>query len=175
MLFDTQLLEKLSKPMPKNNTTIDVQIHDDRWQAHLDGFPLEKIIDMATDVEQCDNFELSVCFTNDVEIQELNKNYRGKDKPTNVLSFPNEPLLNNPDRQVLLGDLILSIDTIEKEAKEQEKEFKDHLSHLIIHGFLHLLGYDHVDEDQAQAMESKEIKILSMLEIDNPYEVKEKC
>ncbi len=107
--------------------------------------------------------ELSVAIVSDARIQELNKNFRHKDKATNVLSFPME----GP----MLGDIVLARETITEEAAEQGKSFKTHLTHLIIHGFLHLLGYDHMDEKSAAAMESIEIAALTQLGIDNPYEL----
>jgi probable rRNA maturation factor len=91
----------------------------------------------------------------------LNKSYRGKDKATNVLSFIND---DEP-----LGDIILAYETIEREAIEQEKSFRDHTIHLIIHGILHLMGHDHEVPEEAAKMEAKEIKILKKLGIENPY------
>jgi len=160
--------------MPKNNITIDIQILDDRWKKCIDGVAIENTISKISDVEKCDNFELSVCLTNDEEIQKLNHDYRGKEKPTNVLSFPNEALsLEMKDRQVLLGDIVLSYDTIKSEALKQDKTFANHTIHLIVHGFLHLMGYDHMEKTEAEVMEAQEIKILSLLKIDNPYTEKE--
>lgn len=162
--------------MPKSNRTIDIQILDDRWDHYIKDLAIENIICKACEVEKCDGFELSVCLTNDNEIQTLNKNYRGKDKPTNVLSFPNEALsLGIKDRQVLLGDIILSYNTVKSESSDQNKAFIDHATHLVVHGFLHLLGYDHLDKEEAEEMENQEIKILSLLKIDNPYAEKQPC
>ncbi len=116
--------------------------------------------------------EVTVTFTNDAEIQILNKQHRGKDKPTNVLSFPaydpDEP--HPPGVPVNLGDIVLAYETIEREATEQNKTFNDHVMHLIVHGVLHLLGYDHEDDDEAEEMESLEIAVLRQFGIKNPYE-----
>lgn len=112
--------------------------------------------------------EISILMTNDQKIQFLNKNYRNKDTPTNVLSFPID-LEHDTQRVSMLGDVVLSLNTIEQEASEQKKPFKHHLTHLIIHGILHLLGYDHENEEEAQQMESIEISILSKLQIQPPY------
>ncbi len=123
--------------------------------------------------------EISILLTNDKQIQELNKNYRHKDKPTNVLSFPlldgkkikngNLQKLNLNTDYLALGDIVISYETLSKEAKEQNKTFQNHLTHLLIHSLLHLIGFDHEKEKDAQIMEELEIKILANLEISNPY------
>ena len=106
---------------------------------------------------------VAVVLTDDVSIQELNHDFRQKDKPTNVLSFPSD----EPDEW---GDIIFAHETITREATEQNKHFDSHLSHLLVHGMLHLLGYDHIEEADAREMESLEIEILEQLAIENPYE-----
>ena len=103
---------------------------------------------------------------------QLNKQFRNINKPTNVLSFPS---LNNSTsnfKEVFLGDIIFSIETILSEAKINNISIIDHLIHLFIHGLLHLLGYDHKTEDEARDMENLEITILEQLSIPNPYEIK---
>ena len=111
--------------------------------------------------------EVSLVFTNDEEIQNLNKQWRGQDKPTNVLSFAaNEA--GGPITPIL-GDIVLAFETIDREAKEQGKDFDNHLKHLIIHGFLHLLGYDHISDEEADEMEALEILIMKDLGIADPY------
>ena len=110
---------------------------------------------------------VSLSFAGDKKIIELNDSYRKKKLPTNVLSFPSLTERNN---EIFLGDIIFSAETIFKEAKRDKKSFNDHLIHLFIHSFLHLLGYDHITEDKAKIMERLEIKILETLKIDNPYE-----
>ena len=106
-------------------------------------------------------------------LKELNATYLGKDNPTNVLSFPQEKLEKGTQLPsgdwILLGDIILSYETIKEEARVQDKPFSHHLKHLVVHGFLHLLGFDHEDEKEAQEMESLEIEILKSLSIPNPY------
>lgn len=112
--------------------------------------------------------ELSILLSGDAEVQALNNDYRGEDKPTNVLSFPagDEGAAGRPR---LLGDVVLALETIKREAAAQSKPLTDHLSHLTVHGVLHLLGHDHETETQATAMEALETEILSGLEIDDPY------
>lgn len=109
--------------------------------------------------------EVSVVFSNDRQVQNLNKTFRHKDNPTNVLSFPSE-------ESGELGDIILAYETVMREAEENGISPLHHTLHLIIHGFLHLLGYDHEKEDEAQEMENLEIRILKDLHINNPYEDK---
>ncbi len=111
--------------------------------------------------------ELSIVLTDDAEQQTLNREWRGIDKSTNVLSFPQiEPF--GPVAG-LLGDIILARETLEREAAEQGVSLDDHFTHLVVHGFLHILGYDHVEEDDALVMEGLETQILASLGVADPY------
>lgn len=113
-------------------------------------------------------FEITIRIVNVEESQQLNSQYRQKDKPTNVLSFPFD-VPEGIDLN-LLGDLVVCAQVVEQEAKEQSKTLFDHWAHMIIHGCLHLLGYDHINDNDAEEMEALEIKVLAELSIDNPYE-----
>ena len=119
------------------------------------------------------NVEISVLLTDNESMQILNNDYRGKDKPTNVLSFPSEIFsshdLSNANEDIALGDLAFAYETIEFEAQEQEKDFKGHFTHLAVHGILHLLGYNHIETDEAEEMEAIEISVLKDMGVDNPY------
>ena len=118
-----------------------------------------------------DFFEMTVRIVDEEESQSLNHQYRDKDKSTNVLSFPFEA----PEgiELPLLGDLIVCRQVVEKEAKEQNKSLFHHWAHMVIHGTLHLRGFDHINEDDAQEMESLEISLLEQLDIPNPYLINE--
>ena len=109
---------------------------------------------------------ISISFSSDKKVKELNNSFRKKRLATNVLSFPSNFKFNNT---LFLGDIIFSIETILKEAKRDNKSVENHLTHLFIHAVLHLLGYEHETEEQAEKMENLEIEILSNLQIDNPY------
>ena len=111
--------------------------------------------------------ELLIRFVDKNEIQQLNKTYRHQDKTTNVLSFPSDLPIEIDEE--ILGDVVICNEIVAEEAKMQQKTFNNHLIHMAIHGTLHLLGYDHVEESEAQKMESLEVKILEKLQIDNPY------
>ncbi len=110
--------------------------------------------------------ELSIVLADDALVQHLNKTWRGKDQPTNVLSFPAGENTAGIDH---LGDIVLALETITREAREQDKKPADHLTHLVVHGMLHLLGYDHEDDDEAEEMEALERRILAGLGIADPY------
>lgn len=124
--------------------------------------------------------EISVRLATDDEVQTLNKQYRQKDKPTNVLSFPmvQADLLdtidqNSDDGEVLLGDIVLAYGVCAREAEERNIPIADHATHLIVHGTLHLLGYDHLEEGEAEAMEAIEIDALASLGLADPYLIQE--
>lgn len=118
--------------------------------------------------------EVGVRLTNNAEIQKLNHQYRGKNKPTNVLSFPALDDTDDPYMVPLfprtLGDIVLAYGIIAEEATAQQKKIDHHLTHLLVHGVLHLLGYDHEENDEAEEMESLEVLLLSLFKISNPYE-----
>lgn len=149
---------------------IDILMNEPRWQISLPG--CEQLIRRAI-AESLAHlgagklYEVSVVLTDDAEIRELNREWRGKDKPTNVLSFPQ-------DEKTLLGDIILSLGTIEEEARSQGKALADHAAHLTVHGLLHLLGYDHETEAEAEEMEALEIDICARMGIKNPYATDDK-
>ena len=113
--------------------------------------------------------ELSVRLTDDKEIMDLNKKYRNKNSPTNVLSFCSQKNKYDKLGVQTLGDLVISKDTAIKELSGTEKTFEQHISHLTVHGFLHLLGYIHEDDNEAKTMENLETEILKKLNIPNPY------
>lgn len=113
--------------------------------------------------------ELSLLFTNDASIQEINTKWREMDKPTNVLSFPTKDIGPDDTPLPLLGDIIFAYETIEREAREQEKSFDAHLSHLMVHGYLHLFGFDHIENSEAEHMELTETRILASIGLSNPY------
>lgn len=152
--------------------TIDIAVPDKVWGAtDIDLNALcERAINAGLSVlETPPTGEISIAFIDDAAIQLLNRDYRGKDTPTNVLSFPMEGPINVP----MLGDIVLSRETIVGEARRQGKKTTHHLTHLIIHGFLHLLGYDHIDDKNAAKMEALEIQALAQMGIDNPYDIHE--
>ncbi|MCZ4295837.1 MULTISPECIES: rRNA maturation RNase YbeY [Vibrio] len=111
--------------------------------------------------------EVTVRIVDEQESQQLNSDYRGKDKPTNVLSFPFEA---PPGMDIdLLGDLIICRQVVEREAIEQNKPLMAHWAHMVVHGSLHLLGYDHIEDDEAEEMESLETEIMQEMGFDDPY------
>lgn len=113
--------------------------------------------------------ELSLVFTDDAAIRVLNRDWRDKDKPTNVLSFPAPEPLPGVEMPASLGDIVLAFETVAREAEAESKSFEHHLTHLIVHGFLHLLGFDHEDEAEADEMEATERRVLARLGIADPY------
>lgn len=158
----------------------DILVEDERWHealpdhASLVAMSLDHILRNISSFETAKEVELSITLTNDEQIQSLNRDYREKDKPTNVLSFPQIDWENDKsaanDPLVMLGDVVIALETIQREANEQDKRLQDHFIHMLIHSVLHLCGYDHEDETDAETMENLEIQILSEMGIKNPYQ-----
>ena len=114
-----------------------------------------------------DDTEVTIRLVTEAESQALNRDYRGKDKPTNVLSFPFEMPEDIPLQ--LLGDLVICVDVVAREADEQNKPLLHHWAHMVTHGLLHLCGYDHIDDEEAEEMEQLERELLAKLDIPDPY------
>jgi probable rRNA maturation factor len=113
--------------------------------------------------------ELSLLFTDDAHIRVLNREWRGKDKPTNVLSFPAFDVAPGDPLPAMLGDIVLAHETVSSEAVLEHKPFDHHVTHLVVHGLLHLLGYDHETDEEAEEMEGLERRVLERLAIPDPY------
>lgn len=116
-----------------------------------------------------DPVEISLVFTDDAAIRAVNREWRDQDKPTNVLSFPAFPLLPGGRPGPMLGDIVLAEETLRREALDLSIAFDDHLTHLLVHGFLHLFGYDHMTDEEAAVMEGLETRILAELGLPDPY------
>jgi probable rRNA maturation factor len=155
----------LSKQYPNAEVLLKMLVLQNETDNHIFDEKIEEIIDFL--LERFDkNSEIAVALVSSDEIQQFNFEYRGKDKPTNVLSFPSGVPAEIAD---ILGDIVICLEVVEKEARQQNKAFEHHLTHILIHGFLHLLGYDHIKDDEAETMENLEIEILQELQINNPY------
>jgi probable rRNA maturation factor len=160
-----------SEPDP-SGPTLDIRIQSRKWRAIEDLRPrILAAVDSGlalAPVKPLPGAELSLLLTDDKRIRIVNRDWRGFDKATNVLSFPAAP----PERiasSPVIGDIVLAFETIVREAEAEERSFGDHLSHLVIHGLLHLVGEDHETEEQAQRMEALETAALARLGIADPY------
>ncbi len=163
---------------------VETLIEDARWEA----FGLAALAERAGNAVLGDlglpveGFSLGLMGCDDARIAVLNADFRGKPQPTNVLSWPSEergaefageapepPQPGDPDDPESLGDIAIAWETCVREAEEQSKSMTDHVTHLIVHGVLHLLGYDHIDDADAAVMESLEVRILASLGVSDPY------
>ncbi|HVT55557.1 MAG TPA: rRNA maturation RNase YbeY [Xanthobacteraceae bacterium] len=151
------------------SVTIDISVECEGWHRILGA---ELIVHRAA-VAACEEAgveagEISILLTDDAQMQALNRNFRGKDQPTNVLSFPPDEIREDVR---FYGDVALAFETLLRETREEEKRVDAHLSHLAAHGVLHLLGFDHENDTDAEAMEAREVKILAKLGFPDPYTV----
>jgi probable rRNA maturation factor len=144
-------------------------IESSRWNAVPEATQTIRRAISATAQKAHVRAELSVVLTNDASIRALNYHWRKQNKPTNVLSFPAGVHIGPKDVPRPLGDIVIAYETLAREAKAEQKPFLHHLAHLSVHGFLHLLGYDHDSEANAEKMEQFERTILARLGIPDPY------
>jgi probable rRNA maturation factor len=163
-------LETLETP----DLTVDILIESEAWQMLPEAEDVARraiaCAAASTDEARCRNAELSVLFCDDESIAVLNGQWRGQDKPTNVLSFPAPPLHGTaPPGGAPLGDIAIAYETLVREATESGKTASAHLAHLVVHGFLHLVGYDHQIDDEAERMERLERDILARIGLADPY------
>jgi len=160
---------------PANIPATEVLVTAGCWDRETDAeITIHRAIETASAMVDADtaDAELAIMLTDDAGIRTLNKNWRGIDKPTNVLSFPAlqpERAPDGDDAPRMLGDIAIAYETTRSEADTEHKPFEHHLSHLAVHGFLHLIGYDHENDDDAEIMENLEREILAQLGIPDPY------
>jgi probable rRNA maturation factor len=149
---------------------IDILVEAGEWpdESALEGLADQAVAGVVAELGKAGPSELSLVFTDDAGIARLNKEWRGKDGPTNVLSFPAFPVQPGA-LPPLLGDIVLAAETVSREAKLDGKPLEHHIAHLIIHGFLHLVGHDHEAEAEAETMEAIERRALARLAIPDPY------
>ncbi len=151
--------------------TLAIDIEDGAWEEIPGLATLAERAVAATLAGRGAAGPVTLLFTSDAEMQVLNRDWRGKDRPTNVLSFPSPGGMALPDgEEAPLGDIALAFETVGREAAEQGKTAAHHTTHLIVHGMLHLLGYDHETDGEAEEMENEERLILARLGIADPYE-----
>jgi probable rRNA maturation factor len=163
----------------KRAPAVDIVIKSPLWSSERGIKPvLRRAVAEAASAASAKDGELAIVLTDDAAIRTLNRHWRSKNKATNVLSFPAPTLLLPPQAGEsrgggptphYLGDIVIAYQTTAREAKAEHKPFKHHLAHLAVHGFLHLLGYDHEADAEAEAMEGLEIAVLARIRVPNPY------
>ena len=156
-------------PLRRPALAVDIVVESPLWKAQRGADAMLRRALAAAGALVPSDGELAVVLTDDAAIRALNRDWRGKDAATNVLSFPAKEA--RPDRRAprLLGDIVIAYETVAREAAAEGKPFIHHLAHLAVHGFLHLVGYDHEANEDADAMEGLEIAILARLDVPNPY------
>jgi probable rRNA maturation factor len=149
---------------------VDIMVESAQWRTKRNtNALLQRAIAAAAAAVPTRGGEVAIVLTDDKAIRVLNRDWRQKNAPTNVLSFPAKQSGSARGTPRLLGDIVIAYETTEREARAERKPFAHHLTHLAVHGFLHLVGYDHVADDEAQTMEGLETSILARLGVPDPY------
>ena len=147
---------------------IDIDVAAPQWPAAIPGIEELCRATVTAALDGHRSAQVSVLLTDDAAVRVLNRDWRGMDRPTNVLSFPSEGI-SPPGAPALLGDVALAFETVAREAATQGKPIEHHTRHLIVHGVLHLVGYDHAEDGEAERMEGRERQILAGLGVPDPY------
>lgn len=151
--------------------TVDVLVQSPQWKQQRGAVAaVRKAINAAADEISTPSGEVVVVLTDDAAIRTLNKQWRNIDKPTNVLSF--QPAKPSAMQGTIFGDIVIAYETLARESDAEDKTFLHHLSHLAVHGFLHLMGYDHQNDSDAETMEELERAVLARLRMPDPYLVR---
>jgi probable rRNA maturation factor len=166
--------KRLAMRQARQSPVIDIRVESALWNAKRNAKAVvRRAIRHASCAVDLTDGEVSVVLADDSAVRMLNRTWRHEDMPTNVLSFPIDGGNADRGRPRLLGDIVIAYQTVEREASMQRKPFAQHLAHLAVHGFLHLVGYDHRSGDEAKAMEYLETLILARLDVPNPYIVRD--
>ncbi len=173
---NTLASERADSSISLKDDEIEVLVEEERWHECTSSFDFvneaaKLALSAGKEPALSSPVNLSILFSTDKHIRELNKTYRGFDKPTNVLAFPAEGNAAGTlkDEKTHLGDIILAFETVLKEANEQNKTPASHITHLVIHGVLHLMGYDHTTSSEAMKMEQLEVQLMIKLGLTDPY------
>ena len=175
VVIDTPASNLSRKRGRDKSLSIDVLVQSPKWKAEPRAAAIvRKAISSAAIAASTPRAELAIVLTDDSAIHALNRDWRGQNKPTNVLSFPAAASPGGRKRapSALLGDIVIAFETTAREARTARKPLKHHLAHLAVHGFLHLVGYDHETQRDAKRMESLEVEILAGLGLPDPYAVR---
>ena len=158
------LSERVTAPV------IDIQVQSPLWDAQPLAEQIARAaIYTAAALLSTSDGEVSIVLTDDSTIQALNRDWRGVDKPTNVLSFP----ASKASSETMRGDIVIAYETLRRECDDEDRVFQHHLAHLTVHGFLHLLGYDHETDTQAEEMEALESRIMTRMDMPDPYRARD--
>ncbi|HZN28452.1 MAG TPA: rRNA maturation RNase YbeY [Xanthobacteraceae bacterium] len=156
-------------PLRRPALAVDIVVESPLWKAQRGADAMLRRALAAAAAAVPSEGELAVVLTDDAAIRALNRDWRGEDAATNVLSFPAKEARHDRRAPRLLGDIVMAYETVAREAAAEGKPFMHHLAHLAVHGFLHLVGYDHEANEGADAMEALEIAILARLDVPDPY------
>jgi probable rRNA maturation factor len=155
---------------PRNEPNVEIVVGSPLWKTQRGAKAmLRRSIIEAAAAAATPGGEIAVVLTDDSAMRDLNRRWRGKDVPTNVLSFPAPPSRGDTGAPLPLGDIVIAYETTAREASAEHTPFTHHLAHLAVHGFLHLLGYDHEADSAAEAMEDLEAEVLARIGVANPY------
>jgi probable rRNA maturation factor len=165
----TPATKSKAKPKPKSGPAVEIDVQSPLWDAQPDAESAVRAAIAAAAALSTSGGEVSILLTDDSAVRVLNREWRGIDKATNVLSFP-APETMSKGAAGILGDIVIAYETLQRESADEDRDFLHHLTHLTVHGYLHLVGYDHQDDAQATAMEALESKIMMRMQLPDPWQ-----